>query len=53
MVLRSDTIEFGAGVSWYFDKHNHKLQADYRELEFENAPNTDAKEFRVQLQMIF
>ncbi|HEX4951783.1 MAG TPA: porin [Thermoanaerobaculia bacterium] len=49
-----DRTETGLAFSWYFDKHNHKLQADYREIETENSRGsvTDA-EFRLQLQLIF
>lgn len=49
----SDATETGVAVSWYFDKHNQKLQADIRDLEFEAAPASDATEIRVQYQLIF
>jgi phosphate-selective porin OprO/OprP len=51
----TDQAETGAAVSWYFDKHNHKLQADYREIENNAlAPALrKSREFRLQLQLIF
>jgi phosphate-selective porin OprO and OprP len=54
-VADTDQTETGAAVSWYFDKHNHKLQADYREIENNAlAPALrQSKEFRLQLQLIF
>ncbi len=48
----TDRTETGLAVSWYFDKHNHKLQADYREIEDPATGRTDG-EFRLQLQLIF
>ncbi len=44
--------EWGPAFSYYYNKHNLKLQADYRQLENESA-NTEFDEFRVQLQFIF
>lgn len=54
-VADTDQTETGAAVSWYFDKHNHKLQADYRQIENQAlaASLRKSKEFRLQLQMIF
>lgn len=51
----TDQTETGAALSWYFDKHNHKLQADYRQLENKAllAGRQKSNEFRLQLQMIF
>ena len=47
-----DQKETGVATSWYWDKHNHKIQADYRILKDERTDRED-KEFRVQLQLIF
>lgn len=47
-----DQIETGVATSWYWDKHNHKIQADYRILEDERTDHED-KEFRLQLQLVF
>lgn len=47
-----DRTETGIALSWYFDKHNHKLQGDYRSIEDDRTGAKD-NEFRVQLQMIF
>ena len=44
--------ERGLAVSWYFNKHNHKLQADYRQLADEASGLEDA-ELRVQYQLLF
>jgi phosphate-selective porin OprO/OprP len=51
----TDQTETGAAVSWYFDKHNHKLQADYREIENNALASAlrKSREFRLQLQLIF
>ncbi len=54
----TDQTETGVAASWYFDKHNHKLQADYREIETNSVVSsrpvsTKLKEFRLQLQLIF
>jgi predicted porin len=48
--------EWRAGVSWYLNKHNWKIQADYGETENEAAAattNRKLKEVRVQAQLIF
>ncbi|NJL28216.1 MAG: hypothetical protein HC897_10145 [Thermoanaerobaculia bacterium] len=44
--------EDGIGFSYYWNKHNHKLQADYRQLE-DDARATEDKEIRIQYQIIF
>jgi phosphate-selective porin OprO and OprP len=48
--------EWRGGISWYMNKHNWKIQADYGETENEAAAattNRKSKEFRVQAQLIF
>jgi phosphate-selective porin OprO and OprP len=54
-VRNTDQTETGIAASWYFDKHGHKLQADYRDIENKAlAANLQkSKEFRLQLQLIF
>jgi phosphate-selective porin OprO/OprP len=47
-----DQTETGVAASWYWEKHNHKIQADYRILEDERLDRED-KEFRLQLQLVF
>lgn len=47
-----DRTETGVAVSWYFDRHNHKLQGDYREIE-DDATRRKDKELRLQIQLIF
>jgi phosphate-selective porin OprO/OprP len=47
-----DQTETGVAASWYFDKHIHKLQADYRRLE-DDFRNSEDNELRVQLQLVF
>lgn len=44
--------ERGLALGYFFNKHNHKLQADYREIE-DNARRTTDKEVRLQYQIIF
>lgn len=44
--------ERGVALGYYWNKHNLKLQADYRQLE-DKAKNITNDEFRVQLQYIF
>jgi phosphate-selective porin OprO/OprP len=48
--------EIGAALSYYYNKHNMKVQADFRQIKDE-AANTGAgtknKEFRLQTQFIF
>ena len=45
-------LETGAAFNYFFNKHNHKLQADFRELENE-ANNQKDREIRLQYQLIF
>jgi phosphate-selective porin len=56
--LRSgdDRKEIGGAVSYYYNRHNLKLQADFRQIEDEAANSgagTKSKELRVQAQFIF
>lgn len=44
--------EWGIAVNYFYNKHNLKLQGDYRKIENE-AAGTDFNEFRLQLQFIF
>ncbi len=44
--------EYGVALGYFYNKHNYKLQGDYRRLENE-AAGTQFDEFRVQLQFIF
>jgi len=48
--------ETGFGVNWFWNKHKHKIQADYRQIKYE-SPLPDGsltdKEIRVQYQIIF
>ena len=54
------SVQTTGAVSWYINKHNLKLQADYTDihkqqaLAFNNGPNgTDDKQIRLQAQLIF
>jgi hypothetical protein len=52
----NDQTEWRAGVSWYMNKHNWKIQADYGETKNEAAAattNRTLREARVQAQLIF
>ena len=44
--------EWGIAVNYFYNKHNLKLQGDYRKLENEGR-DTEFDEYRVQLQFIF
>ncbi len=44
--------ERGVALGYFFNKHNHKLQADYRQLENKATARED-DEFRLQYQVIF
>ena len=44
--------EWGIAVNYFYNKHNLKVQGDYRNLKNE-ARDTEFDEFRVQLQFIF
>ena len=48
--------EIGGAFSYYYNKHNLKVQADFRQIEDEAANSgkgTKTKEFRLQTQFIF
>ncbi len=47
-----DRTETGVAFSWYFDKHNQKLQFDYRTIE-DDRLGTEDDEIRLQYQLIF
>lgn len=52
----NDQTEWRGGISWYLNKHNWKIQADYGETKNEAAAattNRRGKELRVQAQLIF
>ncbi|HET7291848.1 MAG TPA: porin [Vicinamibacteria bacterium] len=52
----NDREEIGGAFSYYYNKHNLKVQADYRQLKDDAANSgagTTTKEFRLQTQFIF
>ena len=49
----TDIGETGIAASYYFKKHNYKVQADFRQIEFDEDPTLDNVEARVQLQLVF
>ena len=51
-VDNNEREERGLVLGYFWNKHNHKLQADYREIETKPANTTD-KEVRLQYQIIF
>ena len=55
-VSGNDREEIGGAFSYYYNRHNMKVQADYRQLK-DDAGNaglgTTNKEFRLQTQFIF
>jgi phosphate-selective porin OprO/OprP len=52
-VDNNERSEEGLALNWFLNKHNHKLQADYRLIEDKGRANSDDKEFRLQYQLIF
>lgn len=54
-----NVIEHGAAISWYFNRHYWKIQADYSHLESENLNGANGRPpakdqlYRVQAQLIF
>ncbi|MGH9464141.1 MAG: porin [Thermoanaerobaculia bacterium] len=49
-----DLTETGGALSWYFAKHNHKLQGDVIEIERDTGSGpVETTEVRLQLQLIF
>ena len=51
-----DVTEEGLAFSWYFSKHNHKLQADWLQFERQTSPTAapvKTDEMRLQLQLVF
>jgi phosphate-selective porin OprO/OprP len=52
----NDRTEIGGALSWYANRHNLKVQADFREIEDEAANSGEGaknKEFRLQTQFMF
>lgn len=52
VATNQDQKETGVAASFYWDKHTHKLQGDYRILKDERTGVED-KEIRLQLQLLF
>ncbi|MEA5113202.1 MAG: porin [Geobacteraceae bacterium] len=48
--LQSEQI---GAVSYYFDKHNLKLQADVGNIHDQSSTNRDAMQYRMQAQLVF
>ncbi len=51
-----DETELGAALGYHFSDHNHKVQLDWRKLEFETpgaSPRIERHEIRAQLQLSF
>jgi phosphate-selective porin OprO/OprP len=56
LVSGNDRKEIGGAINYYYNKHNLKVQADFRQLEDDAANSgngTKNKEFRLQAQFIF
>jgi len=49
----ADQTETGAALNFFVFKHNHQIQLDYRQLEFDANPAQDRDEFRAQVQIVF
>ena len=53
-VADNEREESGVAIGYFFNKHNHKLQADYRQIETQSPGNSVTNdELRVQYQLIF
>ena len=48
-----DLEETGVAFSWYFNKHNYKVQADLRDIRDDADSTNDVTVTRVQLQFVF
>jgi len=57
LVANNKQKETGGVVSYYYNKHNLKVQADFRQVKVEGSANsgkgTKSQEFRLQTQFIF
>jgi phosphate-selective porin OprO/OprP len=56
VTTKNDVTEVGGAVSYYYNRHNLKIQADYLQIKDEAANGgrgTTNKEFRLQTQFIF
>ncbi len=51
-IANNERLEKGVALGYFWNKHNHKLQADFRELEDKARRNKD-RELRIQYQVIF
>ncbi len=49
----NERTENGLALNYFFNKHAHKLQLDYREIEDDARANSKDKEIRLQYQLIF
>ncbi len=53
-LLGFQITEIGGAVGYFYNKHNLKVQADFRRISTESATGeTDNHEFRIQTQFIF
>lgn len=52
LVDSNDRTETAVALNWFWNKHNLKLQGDYRIIE-DDAKDSEDKEARLQLQFIF
>jgi phosphate-selective porin OprO/OprP len=57
LVLNNKQKEIGGALSYYYNKHNLKVQSDFRQVKIESSANsgegTKNYEFRLQTQFIF
>ena len=56
LVVNNDRNEIGGALSYYYNRHNLKIQADYRADQGrcrQRRRGTTTKEFRLQTQFIF
>jgi phosphate-selective porin OprO/OprP len=56
LVANNDVSEIGGAINYYYNRHNLKVQADFRQLKDDAANSgkgTKTQEFRLQTQFIF
>ena len=56
LVKDNNRTEIGGAFNYYANKHNLKVQADYRQIKDDAANSglgTTTKEFRLQTQFVF
>src|SRR5262249_41655967 len=53
LIPDNDRTEVGGVVNYYLNKHNLKLQGDFRQIEDDSSLDRKSKELRIQCQVVF